>query len=100
MSDTILALAPLPAVTYGDGPVDLAEYAPEGITLTYESSNPEVARVDGTTLTIVGAGVATIGAICDETGEPMEIIGQLRQFTIDPADLIVTVEDITMVKGT
>ncbi|MDE7413058.1 MAG: leucine-rich repeat protein, partial [Muribaculaceae bacterium] len=99
MSDTILALAPLPAVTYGEGPVDLAEYAPEGVTLTYESSNPEVARVDGTKLTIVGAGVATIGAICEETGEPMEIIGQLRQFSISPADLIVTVEDITLEKG-
>ena len=43
--------------------------------------------------------MATIGAICDETGEPMEIIGQLRQFTIDPVGLIVTVEDITMEKG-
>ncbi|MDE5807545.1 MAG: hypothetical protein K2H76_05460 [Muribaculaceae bacterium] len=64
-----------------------------------ECSNPEVARVDGTTLTIVGARMATIGAICDETGEPMEIIGQLRQFTIDPVGLIVTVEDITMEKG-
>ncbi|MDE6026985.1 MAG: hypothetical protein K2G23_02805 [Muribaculaceae bacterium] len=58
-----------------------------------------MARVDGTTLTIVGARMATIGAICDETGEPMEIIGQLRQFTIDPVGLIVTVEDITMEKG-
>ena len=47
---------------YGDAPIDLAEYAPEGVTFTYETSNDEVARLDGSVLTIVGAGEATIGA--------------------------------------
>ncbi len=99
MSDTILCLSPLPRVTYGDGPVDLSMYAPEGVALRYESSNPEVVKIEGSTLRIVGAGVATIGALSNETGEPMEIIGKLRQFYVDPADLLITVEDIFVKKG-
>ena len=99
MADNIIYFEEIPMVTYGDEHIDLGEYAPEGVILTYESSNPEVARIDGTILHIVGAGVATIRAICEETGEPMEIIGELRQFKINPADLIVTVEDISLSQG-
>ena len=92
MNDNMLALNPLPAMRYGDEPVDLSAYAPEGVTLSYESSDNSVARLDGSTLSIVGAGEATIGAIYPEAGTPMEIIGQMRQLIIDKADLDVALE--------
>lgn len=99
MSANVLYLSPLPNVTYGDGPVDLAQYAPADVILTYESSNPEVIRIDGTIATIVGAGEATIGAIASEDGTPMEIIGQMRQFFVDQADLLISVEDMEITEG-
>ena len=92
MNDNMLVLNPLPAMRYGDEPVDLAAYAPEGVTLSYESSDNSVARLNGSTLSIVGAGEATIGAIYPESGTPMEIIGQMRQLIIDKADLDVALE--------
>ena len=92
MNDNMLALNPLPAMRYGDEPVDLSAYAPEGVTLSYESSDNSVARLDGSTLSIVGAGEATIGASYPEAGTPMEIIGQMRQLIIDKADLDVALE--------
>ncbi|MCH5237881.1 MAG: leucine-rich repeat protein [Muribaculaceae bacterium] len=99
ISDDIVYLSPLPAVTYGDEPVDLSLYAPEGVTFTYESSNPDVALIDGTMLSIVGAGRATIGAIYDQSGTPMEIIGQMRQFVVDKADLTIEVESVSINEG-
>lgn len=92
MNDNMLALNPLPAMRYGDEPVDLSAYAPEGVTLSYESSDNSVARLDGSTLSIVGAGEATIGASYPEAGTPMEIIGQMRQLIIDKTDLDVALE--------
>ena len=52
ISDDLLALNPLPIVRYGDGSVNLADYAPEGVSLTYESSNSDVAKIEGSMLTI------------------------------------------------
>lgn len=92
MNDNMLALNPLPAMRYGDDPLDLSTYAPEGVTLSYESSDNSVARLNGSTLSIVGAGEATIGASYPEAGTPMEIIGQMRQLIIDKADLDVALE--------
>ncbi len=92
MNDNMLALNPLPAMRYGDEPLDLSTYAPEGVTLSYESSDNSVARLNGSTLSIVGAGEATIGASYPEAGTPMEIIGQMRQLIIDKADLDVALE--------
>ena len=95
MNDNLLALNPLPAMRYGDAPMDLSAYAPEGVTLNYESSDNSVARLEGTMLSVVGAGEATIGASYPEDGTPMEIIGQMRQLIIDKADLDVALEKET-----
>ena len=99
MSDTILCLSPLPTLKYGDAPINLTEFAPAGVTLTYETSNPEVAQIDGSMLSIVGAGVATIGALYDVDDTPMEIIGQMRQFFVDKADLTLAAESYTIEAG-
>ncbi len=99
MTDDILDLSPLPPARYGDAPVDLASYAPEGVALSYESSNPEVARIDGSMLTICGAGEATIGAINPDQGTAMEVIGLMRQFKVSKADLEVAAPEIEIVQG-
>lgn len=99
ISDDLLYLSPLPSVKYGDAPVNLADYAPEGYSFVYETSNSDVARLDGSILTIVGAGEATIGASYRAAGTPMEILGQMRQFIVDKADLAIGVQDVTIEYG-
>ena len=99
ISDNLLALNPLPIVRYGDGSVNLANYAPVGISLTYESSNSDVAKIEGTMLTICGAGEATVSAFVAEEGISMEIIDQKRTFLVDKADLTLTAESYEIVQG-
>ncbi|WNB18465.1 T9SS type A sorting domain-containing protein [Marivirga arenosa] len=52
----------LPAVSFGGANFDLSGSASSGRALTYESSNPNVATISGSTVTVVGAGTATITA--------------------------------------
>lgn len=100
ISDDLLALNMLPNVKYGDAPVDLAEYAPQGYALKYESTNDKVARLDGTVLTICGAGEATIVASFPEEGSTMRLVGQMRQFIVDKADLTISAPNYTREYGT
>ena len=55
----------LPAKTYEDLPFTLSATSSEGLTVSYQSINTEVATIDGSTLTIVGAGTTEIIA-CQE----------------------------------
>ena len=57
-----LELTSLPAKTYGDEAYTLPENTVEGLTLTWESDNTNVATISGNTLTVTGAGTATITA--------------------------------------
>lgn len=99
LSDELYYLNPLPDAKYGDDYIDLADYAPKGISFKYESSNPDIANIDGTLLKINGAGTATIAAIIPEAGTPMELIGQMRQFNISKSDLKISVKDVTITEG-
>ncbi|MDE5790670.1 MAG: leucine-rich repeat domain-containing protein, partial [Muribaculaceae bacterium] len=100
MNEDLLCLEAIPAATYGDGEIDLAQYAPEGVKLRYETSNSDVVEINGNMMRIVGAGEATVGAILDEEqGTPMELMGQMRQFVVDKADLEITVAEIVIEAG-
>lgn len=99
IDEDILCLEAIPDATYGDGEIDLARYAPNGVALSYETSNDDVVRIEGTKMSIVGAGTATVGAILDEEGTPMQIIGQMRQFNVDQAELTISVFDIEIAEG-
>lgn len=99
IAEDVLCLDAIPDATYGDGEIDLAEYAPNGVALSYETSNDDVVKIEGTKMRIVGAGTATVGAILDEEGTPMEIIGQMRQFNVDQAELTISVADIEIAEG-
>ncbi len=52
----------LPAKTFGDAAFAISASASSGLPVTFGSSNTSVATVVGNTVTIVGAGVATITA--------------------------------------
>lgn len=57
----------LPTLTTNSADLNLNTYASttSGLAITYESSNPTVVSVSGNTLTVVGAGTATITASQD-----------------------------------
>ena len=99
ISDDVLCLQTIPDARYGDDEIDLAQYAPEGAAFTYNSSNEEVVKINGSVMQIVGAGTATIEATPDEEGPRMELIGQKRQIFVDKADLTVTVDEIVIEQG-
>lgn len=66
-------------MTYGDAPWDAGASADSGLAVSYASSHPAVATVDGSTITIVGAGTTTITATQDgdanfEAASPVERI--------------------------
>jgi uncharacterized repeat protein (TIGR03803 family) len=57
-----IAFSPLPAKTFGDAPFMITAAATSGLPVTFYSSNPSVATVDGNMITIKGAGHFTITA--------------------------------------
>jgi autotransporter-associated beta strand protein len=57
-----ITFAALPATTYGNAPFALTATASSGLPVSYSSSNPLVATVSGSTVTIVGAGSTNITA--------------------------------------
>ena len=52
----------LSSATYGDASFNLSATASSGLDVTFSSLNPDVATVSGSSVTIVGAGTATIRA--------------------------------------
>ncbi len=54
--------APLSPVAYGSGNFNLTATATSGLTVSYASSDPLVATVSGSTVTIVGVGTTSITA--------------------------------------
>jgi hypothetical protein len=57
-----ITFAALSSKTFGDAPFTLAGTSSSGLSVTYASNNTAVATVSGNTVTIVGAGAATITA--------------------------------------
>lgn len=53
---------PLPQKTLGDAAFPLTATASSGLTLSYTSSNEDVATISGNTVTLVGPGTTTIAA--------------------------------------
>ena len=62
-----ITFSALATVTVGDAPFTLAGTTSSGLSLSYTSSNPLVATISGSTVTIVGAGSTVITA--SQTGD-------------------------------
>jgi uncharacterized repeat protein (TIGR02543 family) len=69
---------PLANVTYGDDNFDLTATASSGLTVSYTSSNENVATISGNTVTITGVGETTITALQTGDGDfqPAETVQQ------------------------
>ena len=80
--------------TYGDANFTLGATATSGLTVTYTSSDTDVATISGNTVTIVGAGTSTITA--NQAGNagfnPAPPVG--RTLTVNPKSL--TISGITI----
>ncbi len=79
--------------TYGDGSFLLAATASSGLAVSYASSNPLVATVSGSTVTIVGAGSADITA--SQAGDDVYIAATpvLQTLVVNKAVLTATAND-------
>lgn len=64
-----ISFAPLGSKVFSSGPFALTATASSGLPITYQSSNPNVARVSGSTVTLVGPGTTVITA--RQEGNPL-----------------------------
>ena len=82
----------IPTSTYGDGPIALSASASSSLPVSYESSNESVASISGNTVTIQGAGSATITA--SQTGDNnYDPASENQVLTVGEATLTVTALD-------
>lgn len=62
-SNQSISFEALPSKTFGDAPFELSASATSGLAVTFKSSSPEIAAVNGNTVTILHAGTVTITAV-------------------------------------
>ncbi|MBJ6800756.1 MBG domain-containing protein [Geomonas propionica] len=72
----------IPERTFGDPPFEIVASACSGLPLSFRSSNPEVARVDGNVITITGAGSVVITASQVGTGDLETAPEQSQPFVV------------------
>jgi len=98
-ADQAITFGALPAKTYGEAAFALTATAGSGLPVTYSSSNPAVATVSGTTLTIVGAGTATITASQEGDAAYNPATAVVQALTVTKASLTVQAVDAARVYG-
>jgi len=87
-----IELTQIPAMTYGDANYTLPQTTDQGQTLTWSSSNENVAIVSGNTLTVKGAGTATITA-SQEGNDTYSSFSKTFEVAIAKAPLTITAEN-------
>ncbi len=93
-----LELTSLPTMTYGDAAYTLPQKTTEGLTLTWSVDNAAVASVSGNTLTIEGAGSATVTAT-QAGNDDYKPFSREFALTINKAPLTITADDKTRQEG-
>ncbi|MEO9482536.1 MAG: MBG domain-containing protein [Ekhidna sp.] len=86
-------------VTYGDAAFDPGATASSNLTVSYSSSNTDVATTSGTTITIVGAGTATITASQDGDASYNAALDVQQQLMVNQAALTATADDQSKTYG-
>ena len=93
-----LSLSSLPTMTYGDTAYTLPSETDQGLSLSWSIDDTSVATVSGNTLTIKGAGTATVTAT--QAGNNLyNAFSKEYTLTIEKAQLTITAKDATMVYG-
>ena len=89
-----LSQTSLPSMTYGDGDYALPAKTAEGLTLTWTSGNASVATISGNTLTVKGAGTASIVAQ-QEGNEDHKPFSESFTLTVAKAPLTITANNVS-----
>jgi hypothetical protein len=85
----------LPSKTFGDAPFAINASASSGLALTFESSNTGIATINGTIVTIAGAGTTTITARQSGNTLYAEATEVIQLLVIDKASQTITFTPIT-----
>lgn len=98
LKEQSLELAELPAMTYGDDTYELPATTAEGKTITWSSSDENVAAVSGNTVSVKGAGTVTITAT-QEGDDEYQPFTKTYELNIAKAQLTITADDCSMEQG-
>lgn len=83
----------LPPVSFGAGKIDLKDYT--GLCaltdLTYESSDPTIASVEGSVVTFKKAGIVTIKTTSTSDSDDRPLVGKERRLCIMPVTVAVEI---------
>ena len=93
-----LSYSGIPTKRYGDAAFTLPATTTQGLTITWTSSNTNVATISGNTLTVKGAGTATITATQDGNDDYMPFT-KYYTLTVNKATLTVTARSYTITQG-
>ena len=89
----------LAASTYGDIPIDLGAAASSGLPVSFQSDNTNVALINGSTVTITGAGTANIIATQPGNASFAAAPPVNNRLIVNKAVLTVMADDKNKVKG-
>ncbi len=98
MGNQAVNLTQIPAQTYGATTYNLPEKTNAGLTITWSSSNTNVATVSGHTLTIKNAGTATITAT-QAGNSNYNSFSKTYTLTVNKAPLTITAKSYTITQG-
>lgn len=93
-SSQTITFGSLAAVSYGDAPLTLGATASSGLTVSYVSSDPTVATVSGSAVTILKAGQTVITASQSGNGNYLAATDVLQTLTVNKAVAAVTVTNL------
>ncbi len=93
-SSQTITFAELDEKTFGDEPFDLTAISSSGLAVVYSSSDETVATIDGSEVTIIGAGSTTITASQVGNSEYLAATDVEQILTVNKADQTITITAI------
>ena len=94
-----ISFSALPTKTYGDADFAINATASSGLSVSYSSSDASVAAISGNTVSIVGAGTATITASQTGNGTYSAAANVQQTLTVNKKNLVIVAEDKTKEMG-
>lgn len=96
--DQTLDLVAIPTMTYGDAAYNLPEETNEGLTLTWEVDDTDIATISSNILTITGTGSTTVTAT-QAGNDSYEQFSKEFSLTVNKAPLTITAINKNMTYG-
>jgi|GEM_PF-728714 len=90
-----ITFAPLSSKAYGQPPFELSATASSGLTVTFASSDPSVATINGSSVTIVGGGSTTITGMQPGNQNYNSAIPVDHALVVDKASQAITFEPLS-----